>query len=68
MAGGGIRGGMVYGATDENGAFPIENPVSPANVSGTMYHALGIDPHTEIRDRLSRPYPIAEDPIRELFG
>jgi Protein of unknown function (DUF1501) len=68
MAGGGIRGGMVYGATDENGAYPIENPVSPANVSGTLYHALGIDPHTEIRDRLSRPYPIAEDPIRELLG
>jgi hypothetical protein len=42
--------------------------VSPANISGTIYHALGIDPHTEIRDRLNRPYPIAEDPIRELFG
>jgi hypothetical protein len=68
MAGGGIRGGMVYGATDEEGAYPVENPVSPANISGTMYHALGIDPHTEIRDRLNRPFPIAADPILELFG
>jgi hypothetical protein len=68
MAGGGIRGGVVYGATDEDAAYPIENPVSPANISGTMYHALGIDPHTEIRDRLNRPFPIAADPILELFG
>jgi uncharacterized protein (DUF1501 family) len=68
MAGGGIRGGAIYGATDDEAAYPIENPVSPANISGTMYHALGIDPHTEIRDRLNRPFRIAEDPILELFG
>jgi hypothetical protein len=68
MAGGGIRGGTVYGATDENGAYPALNPVSPANVSGTIYHALGLDPHTEIRDRLNRPFPIADDPILELFA
>jgi hypothetical protein len=68
MAGAGIRGGAVYGATDENAAYPIEDPVTPANVSGTMYHALGIDPHTEIRDRLNRPLVIAEEPILKLFG
>jgi len=68
MAGGGIRGGAVYGATDDNGAFPTADPVSPANLSGTLYHALGIDTNTEIRDRLNRPLRIAEDPILDLFG
>jgi len=68
LAGGGIRGGALYGATDDDGAYPVENPVTPANVSGTIYHAMGIDPHTEIHDRLGRPFPIADDPILDLFS
>jgi hypothetical protein len=68
MAGGGIRGGAVYGATDENAASVTEDPVTPANVSGTFYHALGIDWNTEIHDRLNRPLRIAEEPIMKLFG
>lgn len=67
MAGGGVKGGFVYGASDAEGAYPTENPVKPDNVAGTLYRALGIDPHTEIRDLQDRPLALAGDPIRELF-
>jgi uncharacterized protein DUF1501 len=67
MAGGGIKGGYVYGASDGAGAYPVENPVKPDHIGGTMYRALGIDPHTEIRDLQDRPFPIAGEPILDLF-
>jgi hypothetical protein len=69
MAGGGLRGGIVYGASDPTGAFPKDNPVRPDDIAATLYAALGLDPHTEIRDQLGRPFPISRgQPIRELFG
>lgn len=68
FAGAGIRGGAVYGATDADGAYPTADPVGPANLSGTMYHALGIDPKALIHDRLNRPLHIADEPILSLFG
>jgi len=67
MAGGGMKAGYVYGASDADGAYPTENPVKPDNIAGTMYRALGIDPHTEVRDLQNRPFPIAGDPILDLF-
>lgn len=68
MAGGGIKRGYVYGASDAEGAYPAEHPVKPENISGTMYRALGLDPHTEVRDLQDRPFPIAADPVSELFA
>ncbi len=68
LAGGGMKRGFVYGASDSAGAYPAENGVKPDNIGGTLYRALGIDPHTEVRDRQNRPLPIAGDPIRELFA
>lgn len=68
LAGAGIRGGAVYGATDADGAYPTADPVSPANLSGTMYHALGIPPKSIIHDRLNRPFQIADEPVHALFG
>lgn len=68
MAGGGIRGGAVYGESDPSGAYPKDNPVRPDDVHATMFHALGLDAETEIRDQLDRPMPIAAGkPIRQLF-
>ena len=67
MAGGGMKRGFVYGASDEAGAYPVENPVKPDHIAGTMYHALGISPHTEVRDLQNRPFPIAGEPILPLF-
>ena len=43
MAGGGIKGGQVYGKTDEIGWSIDENPVHPNDLHATMLHLLGID-------------------------
>ncbi|MEZ6123963.1 MAG: DUF1501 domain-containing protein [Planctomycetaceae bacterium] len=69
LAGGGVRGGSVYGASDRVGAFPDRDPVTTGDLAATMYHALGINPATEIRDNLNRPLPIARGKaVTELFG
>jgi hypothetical protein len=69
LAGGGIRGGQVFGASDAHAAYPKNNPVSPEDVIATMYHALGIAPDSLIHDRESRPHKISEGrPLVELFG
>ena len=43
LAGGGIKGGMVYGATDDFGSKAIENPVHPNDIHATVLHLLGLD-------------------------
>jgi len=65
LAGGGVRGGQVYGATDRQAAFVAENPVSPADLSATILQHLGIDFRQEyvsetqsLRHRLSDGHPI----------
>jgi hypothetical protein len=69
LAGGGIRGGQVYGASDRTGAYPRDNPVSPEDLLATIYTALGLSPESEIRDRENRPYRISEgQPVTALFG
>ncbi|MBG89811.1 MAG: hypothetical protein CMO80_23335 [Verrucomicrobiales bacterium] len=60
MAGAGVPGGHVYGKSDKIASEPVSDPVSPEQVAATVYHLLGLDPHTEIRDRLDRPFPIAD--------
>jgi hypothetical protein len=59
LAGGGVRRGHVHGASDRLGAYPARDPVRPEDLSATMFHLLGIDPHTEVRDPLNRPLPIS---------
>jgi uncharacterized protein (DUF1501 family) len=56
MAGGGIKGGHVFGASDKIGARPSSNPVTPADIVATIYHCLGIPKTLELRDSLNRPY------------
>jgi hypothetical protein len=69
LAGGGIRGGQVYGASDKEAAYVKDRPVSPEDFLATIYHALGLSPESEIRDRQGRPYRIAEgEPVTALFG
>jgi hypothetical protein len=69
MAGGGVKGGFTYGASDRRGAYPKSNPVTAGDVIATVYHALGIPADTEIRDRQDRPVLLVPDgtPIRALF-
>jgi Protein of unknown function (DUF1501) len=69
LAGGGIRGGQVYGASDAHAAYPKSNPVSPEDIIATTYHALGIAPESLIHDREGRPQRISDGrPLVELFG
>lgn len=69
MAGGGIRGGTVYGASDRIAAYPTADPVSPGNILATIYSAMGVDPQTEIYDLQSRPHRLADDPpIKALLS
>jgi hypothetical protein len=68
LAGGGIRGGQVYGASDATAAFPAEDAVGPWDLGATMLHCAGIDPATEIRDPQDRPFRICRgEPIAELL-
>jgi hypothetical protein len=59
LAGGGVRGGTVHGASDKLGAYPREGLVRPEDLSATILHLLGIDPAAEYRDPLGRPQPAA---------
>jgi hypothetical protein len=69
MAGGGVPGGQVFGATDEKAAYPVSDKVTQDDVAATVYHLLGIDPETLIRDRQDRPFPLAlGEPIVKLLG
>jgi hypothetical protein len=69
MAGGGVRGGQVYGSSDRSAAYPSTNPVSPADLAATIYHCLGIDPRTHITDQQGRPFVASTGkPIRALLG
>jgi hypothetical protein len=59
LAGGGVKRGHVYGASDKHGAYPSVDPVRPDDLAATMFHVLGIDPRTEVLDPLNRPLPLA---------
>ena len=68
MAGGGVRGGQIYGASDRIAEYPAEKPISPQNLTATMYHALGFDPDTTLHDSLNRPHRVyGANPIVDLF-
>lgn len=67
LAGGGIRGGQVYGSSDANGAFPAEHACSPADIHATIFHALGISPRAELRDPLGRPLPVSDGNVLPLL-
>ena len=70
FAGAGVRGGMTYGRSDKNAAYPMSHPVSPGDLAATIYHALGISPELRIPDAQGRPTPLVENgrPLREIFG
>ncbi len=68
LAGGGIRGGQVFGTTDKRAEYPADNPVAPEHIARTVFHAMGID-DLHAADREGRPFHLLEDgrPLRELF-
>jgi hypothetical protein len=69
LAGGGIRGGQVYGVSDAHAAFVKDNPVSPEDLQATIYHSMGLSPDSEIHDREGRPHRISDGkPVTALFA
>jgi hypothetical protein len=70
LAGAGIKGGTVYGASDSQAAYVKDRPVRPADICATIYHLLGIDPETPIVDKGGRPIPISHggEPVREILA
>ncbi|WP_240928278.1 DUF1501 domain-containing protein [Thalassoroseus pseudoceratinae] len=68
LAGGGIQGGQVYGASDPLGEFPADRPVTPADIMKTIYHAMGVE-NLEATGPLGRPFNLLPEgqPITTLF-
>ena len=69
MGGGGVKGGVVVGATDPKGEAPVERPLTPEDIHATIYHCLGIDPNTSFLNHQGRPTPVLYrgTPIKELI-
>ncbi len=69
LAGGGVRGATVYGASDRIGAYPDEDPVTPGDLAATLFWRFGLNPTTEMHDLTGRPYALADgNPLQRLFG
>jgi uncharacterized protein (DUF1501 family) len=68
LAGGGIRGGAVYGESDKIGAYVKDKPVRPQDFSATIFHALGVPFESRVtRDGVSRPLSTGQ-PLLGLLG
>ena len=69
FAGGGIRGGSTYGASDRRDAYPSSSPVTASDIVATIYQGLGIPADLEIHDRQNRPMLLVPEgaPVQELF-
>ena len=63
LAGGGIQGGVIHGASDAIGGYPREGKVLPEDLTATIFHCLGLDPHTEMHDTFQRPLPISRGEV-----
>jgi Protein of unknown function (DUF1501) len=69
LAGAGIRGGQVIGASDKNGAYPVTDPIRGGDLTATIFHLLGIDPGGVFHDKTNRPHPITSgEPIAAALG
>lgn len=69
LAGGGLRGGVVVGKTNERAEHPVDRPLEPQDILATVYHVMGVDPKIAFPDHAGRPIPILAggEPIRELL-
>jgi hypothetical protein len=63
LAGGGIKGGQVYGSSDKIGAQPREGRVRPEDLAATVFHCLGHQPNAEYQDRVGRTHYLARGEV-----
>ena len=71
VAGSGIKGGTIVGASNERAEKPATKPYRPADLAATIYHSLGVDPEREFKTPEGRPIPIVPhggEVIEELFA
>ena len=68
LAGGGMRGGQVYGSSDRVGAFPRDLPTGPHDIHATIFQAMGIPLGAHLHDSTGRPYPLTTGQPLPLFG
>lgn len=68
LAGGGVKRGFVYGASDAQGMYPAEHPVRPEDLAATIYKLLGMNPEAEVVDRAGRPLIISGKPVDEVIA
>lgn len=69
LAGAGIAGGQIYGASDKDGAYPISNRTEPGDLTATMFHLLGMDYQGSFSDVLGRKHRLTNgEPIWDLLG
>ena len=69
LAGAGIAGGQVFGASDKNGAYPTVDPIRPHDLTATIFHLLGIHHDDVFHDRTNRPQPLTKgEPLYRLLG
>lgn len=70
MAGAGIEGGQVVGASDKQAAAVADRPITPEDLTATILHVMGIDYETVLQTPLGRPIPLADGgkPVFELFS
>jgi hypothetical protein len=60
MAGGGVRGGQVIGASDRKASAVADRPITPRDMTATVLDLMGIDPHQLVRTPLGRPIPLVD--------
>ncbi len=70
LAGGGVKGGMIYGSSNSTASEPEENPVGPENLFTTVYHCMGINADKELMAPGDRPIEIVDggDVIKEILA
>lgn len=69
LAGGGIHGGAVLGASDKHGAYPAADKFDPVDIQATIYHCLGFDPAGHLHDQLKRTWALSTGQvITRLLG
>ncbi|MDB5308302.1 MAG: hypothetical protein JWO38_2504 [Gemmataceae bacterium] len=69
LAGAGVTPGAISGRSDKIAAYPLSDPVTPGDLSATLFHALGIPADTHYEDLTARPARIVTgNPVTKLFG
>jgi hypothetical protein len=68
LAGGGVQGGRVVGSSDWIGGYPKERPVHISDLAATVFHALGVNPRSQVYDIQGQPHVVCDGhPVQELF-